>query len=122
MRNYETNVYDYVDKKTGAHVVKANTMYAGRNVSAYSKCDPEDTFDYDFGKKVALKRLDYKISLKRAASMKEYAKFCRMNLEFLEIEKRRIKNALQRAEVAYSDRMVEASELEAELAEMLENA
>lgn len=121
MRNYETKTYDYVDKKTGAHIVKATTMYSGKNVSAYSKCDPQDTFDLEFGKEVALKRLDYKISLKRVASMKEYAKFCRMNLEFIEAEKRRIKKALQRAEIAYSDRMVEAAELELELTEMLKN-
>ena len=119
MRNYETKTFDYIDKKTGAHIVKAETMYAGKPISAFAKCDPNDTFSLEFGKAVALKRLDHKIALKRAASMKEYAKFCRMNLEFLEIEKRRIKGALQRAEVAYSDRMVEASDLSIEIAKML---
>ena len=121
MRNYETKTIDYIDKKTGAHVVKAMTMYAGKPVSAFAKCDPNDTFDLEFGKEVALRRLDYKIAMKRAASMKEYAKFCRMNLEFIEIEKRRVKGALQRAEVAYSDRMVEAQELETQIAEMLKS-
>ena len=121
MRNYETKTIDYIDKKTGAHVVKAMTMYAGKPVSAFAKCDPNDNFDLEFGKEVALRRLDYKIAMKRAASMKEYAKFCRMNLEFIEIEKRRVKGALQRAEVAYSDRMVEAQELETQIAEMLKS-
>ena len=119
MRNYETKIFDYIDKKTGAHIVKATTMYAGKPVSAYSKCDPSDTFDLKFGTDVALKRLDIKIAYKRAASMREYSKFCRMNLEFIENEKRRVKGALQRAEVAYSDRMVEAKDMEAELAAML---
>lgn len=121
MRNYETKIYDYVDKKTGAHVVKATTLYAGKTISAYSKCDPNDDFDLKFGTDIALKRLDIKIAKKRQVSMLAYAKFCKMNLEFIEIEKRRVKNALERAEVAASDRNVEAKELEAELAEMLAN-
>ena len=118
MRNYETKTYDYIDKKTGAHVVKATTMYAGKTVSAYSKCDPTDAFDLEFGKKVAMKRLDIKIAKKRAASMKTYSQFCQTNLDFITIEARRTRKALERAKVAYSDRMAEATELEAELAEM----
>lgn len=121
MRNYETRVYDYVDKKTGAHVVKATTMYAGKNVSAFSKCDPRDAFDLELGTKIALKRLDIKIALKRRASMIAYAKWCKMNVEFLETAKRRAKTAMERAEVAALDRKVEAKELEAELAEMLKH-
>lgn len=119
MRNYETKTFDYVDKKTGAHIVKATTMYAGKTVSAYSKCDPRDTFDLEFGKKVALKRLDIKIAEKRAASMQSYAKFCQTNLNWIEIEKRRTMKAMQRAQVAAADRKVEVAQLEAELAEML---
>ena len=119
MRNYDTKVYDYIDKKTGAHVVKATTMYAGKQVSATSKCDPDDAFDLKFGKKVAEKRLDIKIALKRAASMREYAKFCQMNLELIENEKRRVTKALERAKIAKSDRLAEAKALKAELADML---
>lgn len=119
MRNYETKIYDYVDKKTGAHIVKAATMYAGKTVSAYAKCDPGDTFDLEFGTKVALKRLDIKIAQKRYASMITYAKFCKMNLELIDIERRRTKKAMERAEVAALDRKLEAKEYEAELAELL---
>jgi hypothetical protein len=121
MRNYETKIFDYIDQKTGAHVVKATTMYNGKTVSAYSKCDPNDDFDLKFGTDVALKRLDIKIAKKRQASMIAYAKFCKMNLEFIEIEKCRVKKALERAEVAALDRKVEANKLETELAEMLAN-
>ena len=121
MRNYDTKVYDYVDKNTGAHVVKATTMYAGKQVSATSKCDPEDTFDLAFGRAVALKRLDIKIAKKRAASMADYAKFCQMNLEFIENEKRRVAKALERAKVARFDRLAEAKELDATLAQILNN-
>jgi hypothetical protein len=121
MRNYETKIYDYVDKKTGAHIVKATTMYAGKTISAFSKCDPRDTFDLKFGTDVALKRLDIKIAQKRQASMMAYAKFCKQNLEWIEIEKRRVKKAMEKAEVFAFDRKVEIKDLEAELAEMLNN-
>ena len=119
MRNYETKVYTYIDKKTGQQIVKALTMYAGKSVSAIAKCDPQDAFSLDFGTQLALKRLDYKIAKKRAASMRSYVKFCQMNLEAVTIEMRRIKTALERAKVACSDRLVEASQYEADIAELL---
>lgn len=119
MRNYETKTFDYIDKKTGAHVVKAETMYAGKPVCAFAKCAPGDNFSLAVGTAVALKRLDYKIAKKRQASMLAYAKVCRQNLEFIEIEKRRVKAALERAEVAALDRKVEANEIAAEIAKML---
>jgi hypothetical protein len=119
MRNYETKVFDYIDKKSGAHIVKAETMYAGKPVSAFAKCDPSDTFSLKFGVAVALKRLDYKIAKKRQASMLAYAKVCKQNLEGIENEKRRVKAALERAEVAALDRKVEASEIAVEIAKML---
>jgi hypothetical protein len=121
MRNYATNLYDYVDKKTGAHIVKATTMYAGKTVSAYAKCDPNDVFDLDFGKKVALKRLDIKINQKRYASMITSAKFCKMNLEYLDMERRRLKKAMEKAEVAALDRKVDIKNLENELEDMFKN-
>jgi hypothetical protein len=119
MRNYETKVYDYVDKKTGQHIVKARTMYAGKSVSAIAKCDPDDTFDLKFGTDLALLRLDQKIALKRAASMKSYTKFCQMNLDFVENEARRIKRARDRATISYGDRMVEVKQYEDRIKKML---
>lgn len=119
MRNYDTKVFDYVDKKTGVHIVKATTMYAGKPVSAFSKCDPEDNFSLAFGTAIALKRLDIKIAKKRHASMVAYTKMCKQNLEWLETEKRRIKGALERAEIAVCDRKVEINDMSVELAKML---
>ena len=49
-KNYDVKVFDYVEKATGAHIVKAVTTYEGKAVYAFAKCDPEDTFDYEFGK------------------------------------------------------------------------
>lgn len=121
MRNYETKLYQYTDKNTGQKVVKATTMYAGKSVSAIAKCDPQDTFDPNFGAALALKRLDLKIAQKRHASMIAYAKFCMKNLDFIHVEKRRAQKALARAEVAALDRKLDIKKIETELAEMLKN-
>jgi hypothetical protein len=121
MKKYETHVFDYIEKTTGAHVVKAVTTYAGKSVCAVAKCAPEDTFDLKFGTDVALKRLDVKIAKKRAADMSEYIKFCNMNLKFIEQEKRRVKQAKEHAEVAVGDRRAEIMLYEAELEAMLKN-
>jgi len=121
MRNYETKIYDYVDKKTGQHLVKATTMYAGKPVSAIAKCDPTDTFNLELGTKIALKRLDIKIAKKRVADKLAYAKFCKRNLVWLTEEKCRLKKSMERAEVAALDRKVELKQLESELAELLNN-
>lgn len=119
MKNYETHVYDYVDNKTGVHVVKAVTTYEGNSVCAYAKCDPIDEFNLEFGTQLALKRLDIKIAQKRAAHAKEYAKNCRLALEQAHYYIRKLKKIITQSEVSYSNRMVEANQLEKEIAEML---
>lgn len=122
MRNYATNTYEYKDQKTGCMVVKAQTMYAGKTVSAFSKCDPTDNYDKEFGEKVANKRLDIKIAKKRAASFKRKAKTCQDVIEVYRQEIQRLQKAKEAAEVLAADRMVEAADLEAELTELLKNA
>ncbi len=122
MRNYETKVYDYVDKKTGQHIVKAHTMYAGKSVEAFAKCDPADTFDLAFGTAVALKRLDYKIAKKRAATSAQKARDCQAAIDWLKLEIKRMTKAREQAEIMHSDRRVEIKNLEAELAALLEIA
>ena len=122
MRNYATNIYEYVEQATGCHVVKANTMYAGKTVSAHAKCDPTDTFDRDFGEKVATKRLDIKIAKKRAASCKRKAETCQEIIDFYKQEIKRLTKSKESAEVMAADRMVEVAELETELAALLANA
>ena len=119
MRNYETKTFDYVDKETGAHVVKATTTYAGRTVSAFAKCIPSDTFDLQFGKDVAIKRLEIKIAQKRAASMKRRADMYEKVVEDFERQIRFMKSEIEKARIAEGDRRVEISDLEAELDKML---
>ena len=121
MRNYETYVFDYIEKKTGRHVVKAVTTYAGKSVYAFAKCDPEDEFDFEFGKKVALRRLDLKIEQKRAATLAQRVKGCHKALDWLKLETKRMTKARNEAEILYADRKVSISEIEADIARMLEN-
>ena len=122
MKNFEPNVYDYVEKNTGRHVVKAVTTYEGKAVYAYAKCDPQDVFDFEFGKELAKRRLAIKIAEKRAAHNKEFAKFCRLDLAQLEQYKKKVKKMLTSAEVAYGNRMVDVTRLENEIAEMIAGA
>lgn len=122
MRNYATKVYNYVDKKTGAHIVKAVTMYAGKYVEATAKCDPADTFDLEFGTKIALTRLDLKIAKKRQVSMKAWAESTSEYLDYLKVQERKARKAKEYAEVAALDHKVEVKKLEAALAEMLKEA
>jgi hypothetical protein len=122
MRNYETHVYDYIEKATGRHVVKAVTEYAGKAVSACAKCDPDDVFDLEFGKKVALKRLDYKIAKKRAATSAQKARDCQAAIDWLRLEIKRMTKAREQAEIMYADRRVEIKNFEAELTELLKIA
>ena len=121
MRNYVTRIYDYIDPD-GFHVVKATTMYAGKNVSACSKCDPEDDFDLELGTAIALKRLDHKIALKRAATFKHKANTCQEIIDWYKQEIKRMTKSKENAEIFAADRLVEADNIEHELAELLQNA
>jgi len=118
MKNYETKVYDYIDKNTGIHIVKAITRYADDPIYAIAKCDPNDKFDLELGKTIALKRLNIKIAKKRQASIRAWAKSCKNHLDYLESEKRRVKKALEYAECAALDRKVEIKNIETELAKL----
>lgn len=51
--------------KIEGNIVTATTMYAGNLISATAKCSPFDAFDEEVGKKLAEKRLEYKVAKKR---------------------------------------------------------
>lgn len=68
--------------------VIALSSYAGRPVRGIAKCHPNDTFDVEYGKKLAAARCNYKIAVKRhkAAQDKYYklaAQLRELNTEFL---------------------------------------
>ena len=50
----------YVDEKNKS--VIAVCRYAGRNIRAVAKCAPEDTFDIEFGTKLAIARCEVKVA------------------------------------------------------------
>lgn len=59
MKNYN---YKYV---VTPNKVIAISTYAGRTVKGVAKCHPNDTFDVEFGKKLAAARCNEKIAYKR---------------------------------------------------------
>ena len=56
----KNNYKIYVDEKN--KTVIAVCRYAGRNIRAVAKCSPEDTFDINFGTKLAKARCDVKVA------------------------------------------------------------
>ena len=56
----KNNYKIYIDEKN--KTVIAVCRYAGRNVRAIAKCSPEDTFDVDFGTKLAIARCEVKVA------------------------------------------------------------
>lgn len=59
MKNYN---YKYIVTK---NMVIAISTYAGRTVRGIAKCHPNDTFDEEFGKRLAAARCNEKIAEKR---------------------------------------------------------
>ena len=120
MRKYETKFYNYTEKNSGRQVVKATTLFAGKPINAFAKCDPADTFDKEFGEKVAEKRLDIKITKKNAASCRRRARVYAGLITELEAALVRARKAKANAETqaAKIDRATEG--LEAELAAIIQ--
>lgn len=64
MSRYRT----YTDNKGKVIVVSS---YAGKNVRGVAKCNPQDNFDVETGKKIAQARCDLKIAEKRVKKARE---------------------------------------------------
>ena len=55
------------DGSIRCHCVKAISTYAGKTVAGYAKCHPNDNWDWEKGKALAIARCAAKIAKKRAA-------------------------------------------------------
>ena len=55
------------DGSVRCHCVKAIYTYAGKTVAGYAKCHPDDNWDWEKGKALAIARCAAKIAKKRAA-------------------------------------------------------
>lgn len=53
------------------NIVICVSRYAGRNVRATAKCNPEDEFNLSFGKHLARARVDEKVAQKRLTALSE---------------------------------------------------
>lgn len=63
--NYKYKYYTCTDEK-GRMVIIAASTYEGRTVKGYAKCDVNDTFNLEAGKKLAAARCNERIAIKRA--------------------------------------------------------
>lgn len=83
MPNYKVFTYD---EKEGVKVIKVGSTYAGKPVWGVAKCAPGDTYDYDYGYRLAKARCDMKIAEKRynrAAKKFSYVNGLRMQANLL---------------------------------------
>ena len=55
------------DGSIRCHCVKAVSTYAGKTVAGYAKCHPDDNWNWEKGKELAIARCAAKIAKKRAA-------------------------------------------------------
>ena len=87
------NNYKYIE--TPNKVIALST-YAGKTVRGVAKCHPNDTFDVEFGRKLAAARCNAKIAKKREANaVRKY-----QNIHDKYMEARR---ALEKCSLYYSD-------------------
>lgn len=119
MNNTEIKYYEYFDSDKGCRAVKAVTTYGGKKVSATAYTHPNDTYDYEFGKKVALKRLEIKIAHKRASSMNARAERYATLIVAYKNEIKRMDKEMRKALALVGDRLVDASTYEKELEAIL---
>lgn len=62
MKKFSPDKYRYI---VNGNTVIAISTYAGKTVKGVAKCDPEDTFDLEKGKKLAAARCNEKVCRKR---------------------------------------------------------
>lgn len=60
-KNY---IFHQFKNEKGGTTIVARTKYAGKTVKGYAKCRPEDDFDFEKGKKLAIARCNLKINQK----------------------------------------------------------
>ena len=118
MRNYETFFYEYTDSK-GRPTVKAVTQYAGKSIAAFAKYMPSDVYDVELGKAIALKRLDYKIAMKRAASADRKAENMTAIVAAYKQEIAHLNKRIEELQCHASDCRVEAAEAEKEIINLI---
>ena len=63
LSNYGTKYQFYYNEDK--HSVVCTTIYKGQTIRAIAKCDPEDTFDLETGKKIAYLRCKQKFARKK---------------------------------------------------------
>ena len=102
------NNYKYIE--TPNKVIALST-YAGKTVRGIAKCHPNDTFDVEFGRKLAAARCNAKIAAKRAANAQN--KYWAAHDEYREVDR-----AFEKACKYYIDAVAQLKDAEAYLDEV----
>lgn len=121
MKNFPVNFVTYFDKKKQCNAVKAITTYGGRYVSAIAYTHPNDTFNEELGKQIALTRLQAKIAKKKADGWARKAKQCSIEVAYANDYIKRMNKEADRALVNSSNFRVEQKDLEKKLDELLKS-
>ena len=56
---------EYTDKENGKRYIIALSTYAGKTVKGVAVCDPEDEYDFEYGKRLAAARCEEKVAQRR---------------------------------------------------------
>ena len=78
-------------------VVVALSSFAGETVRGVARCSPNDTFDVELGKKLAVARCDYKIACKKVDRAFQMVDFYR---DFSDRIQKKLENVLKYKEDA----------------------
>lgn len=78
-------------------VVVALSSFAGETVRGVARCSPNDTFDVELGKKLAVARCDYKIACKKVDRAVQMADFYK---DFYDSVRKKLENVMKYREDA----------------------
>lgn len=111
MYNYK---YFVAESENGSKKVIAVSTYAGKRVKGVAKCNPEDNFDLETGKKLAAARCNLKIAEKREARAEKKYNDAIEQHNLMDCYLNRMKNY-------YSDSLEAVAKAEDELIEIIKN-
>lgn len=102
--------YSHVDV-FGRTVVIAVSTYEGKTVKGYAKCDTNDEFDFEAGKKLAAARCNARIAKKRANRATHKLEEAKLRLAQAEAHLAKMTNYFEDSQDAVVTANVEVSEI-----------
>jgi hypothetical protein len=91
--------------------VIAFSSFAGKTITGVAKCDPEDTFDLDTGKKLASARCDFKVAKKRMKHAKACLEYATEAAEYWASYKEKMEAYVTDSAKAYDEALDELADI-----------